>query len=435
MIALSTPPLLGELEDRCPTCDQPIPNERVKEIRERLKTAAEQQRAEIEAQAAARYENQLAAVRQEAAAAVLAAQADAAKGAEKARVDGRKEAEVAGAAALDAEKAARAKAEQDVAAAQANIEATVSQRLDQLRQETQAEQMAAATALDAEKAARAKAEQELAAAQAGIETTVSARVTEARVALEEAHTQEVAELQAKSFSDNQKLLREVDDLKRKLEQKSNDDLGDGAEVKVFDALSTAFPGDDIRRVKKGQPGADILHRITENGRICGTIVYDSKNRIAWRNDYVDQLRKDQIAAKAEHAVLATRVFPKPHRELATQDGVILVNPARVVALVRVLREQSIMVAGLRLSEDARQEKTAVLYDFINSERCHLLFDRIDEVAEELLDLAAKERSAHEHMWAKRDQLVRNGQQARAALVNEISQIVHGSALVELRKAT
>lgn len=48
-------------------------------------------------------------------------------------------------------------------------------------------------------------------------------------------------------------------------------------------------------------GADIRHDVVHNGKKCGTIVYDSKNRNAWRDEYATKLRVDQIAAKAEHA--------------------------------------------------------------------------------------------------------------------------------------
>ncbi len=74
--------------------------------------------------------------------------------------------------------------------------------------------------------------------------------------------------------------------------------------------------------------ADIKHVVIHNGKECGIIVYDSKDRGAWRNDYVDKLAKDQRAAKAEHAILSTRKFPANTTQLHVDDGVIIANPAR-----------------------------------------------------------------------------------------------------------
>ena len=82
-----------------------------------------------------------------------------------------------------------------------------------------------------------------------------------------------------------------------------------------------------------------------------------------------KLASDQMAAKAEHAVLSTSKFPKGARQLHVQDGVILAGPARVVALVQVIRRHLVQTHTLRLSNDERAKKTAALYDFITSERC------------------------------------------------------------------
>jgi hypothetical protein len=422
------------LEDRCPACGQPIANERLKEIQALQKAADDRKTKEIEGRLTERFDLRMAAVQQEAATAVAAAQTAAAEGATAAREQGRKEAEAAAVAALQAEKTARATAEQALKNQSAQLETIVAARVDDARKGFEAEKTAAAVALAAEKAARTTAEQALKDQAAQFETTVAGRVDEVRKALEGAHAEQSAAVQAKAFEEKTKLIKEVDDLKRKLEKQSNAELGEGAEVVVFDALRTAFPGDDIRRVKKGTEGADIIHKIMEKGRVCGTIVYDSKNRGAWRNDYVAQLRKDQLAAKAEHAVLATRAFPYKARQLAVKDGVILANPARVVALVEVLRTQTILIAGLRLSEEAREEKMASLYDFITSDRCRQIFDRMDTAAEAILELDVKEKKAHDSTWQQRAQLVRNSQQARATLLNEIAQIVQTPNVVELRQA-
>jgi predicted RNA-binding protein with PUA domain len=45
-------------------------------------------------------------------------------------------------------------------------------------------------------------------------------------------------------------------------------------VQFFEALKAEFRDDNISRVEKGVAGADILHEVVYNGRICGLIVYD-----------------------------------------------------------------------------------------------------------------------------------------------------------------
>jgi hypothetical protein len=75
------------------------------------------------------------------------------------------------------------------------------------------------------------------------------------------------------------------------------------------------PGDRVIRVPKGQPGADIQVEVTHKGQPCGKIIAECKNTKAWQNSFIEKLRQDQMAAGAEHAVLATTVFPRPERYL------------------------------------------------------------------------------------------------------------------------
>ena len=79
--------------------------------------------------------------------------------------------------------------------------------------------------------------------------------------------------------------------------------------------------------------------------------------------------------------------------------------------------------GLRLSDEARTQKTAELYAFVNSERCHDLFKRIDTKAEKLLELQVKEKKAHEATWKTQGELIRSVQKVQAEICNEIENII------------
>ncbi len=164
-------------------------------------------------------------------------------------------------------------------------------------------------------------------------------------------------------------------MQRALENKTAEELGEGAEVELFEALKAEFPHDHISRVDKGNPpGLTIIHVVMLRGNFkCGTILYDSKNHNQFRWDHVTKLRADQLAAKADHAILATRKFPQGTRQLHMHDGALLANPARVVLLATILRKHLQHVQALRLSEVERENKTAALYvSLVTSEQCKLL---------------------------------------------------------------
>ena len=232
---------------------------------------------------------------------------------------------------------------------------------------------------------------------------------------------------AKAFEEAQKLSSKVNALQRALEKKTNEDLGEGAEIDLFEALKKDFPGDNISRVGKGAPGADILHVVMLRSKECGTIIYDSKNHKGFRWEHVTKLKADQLAAKAEHAILSTHKFPEGTRQLHMHDGVLLANPARVVLIATLIRQHLVQIHTLRLSRIERESKTAALYEFITSERCTQLLARVEARADELLDQQAREIKWHEKNWKTQGEAFRAIQKAKADLESEISGIIGTAA--------
>ena len=228
---------------------------------------------------------------------------------------------------------------------------------------------------------------------------------------------------AKHLQETQRLTGKLEDLARQLERKTANELGEGAEIDLFESLKAEFEGDQIKRVSKGVAGADIIHDVVHGGKVCGRIVYDAKNRNAWRNEYVTKLRQDQITAEAEHAILSSLRFPADAHQLHVQDGVIIANPARVLALAQMLRRHIVQIHTLRLSNVERDSKTDALYEFIRSERCSQLFARIDGHAETLVKLQAQERKAHDTTWKRQGAAYHAIQKDGAELSAEIDRII------------
>ena len=153
-----------------------------------------------------------------------------------------------------------------------------------------------------------------------------------------------------------KLQSELADMQRKLEGKSAHELGEGSEIDLFEQLRTAFEGDRIQRVPKGVNGADVIHEVVHNGKVCGKIIYDAKNRDAWQNGFATKLRADKLAQGADHAILSSNKFPKDKSQIHCQDGVIVAKPARVLAIVEILRDQLVRMHELRVSNEERGQQ-------------------------------------------------------------------------------
>jgi hypothetical protein len=103
--------------------------------------------------------------------------------------------------------------------------------------------------------------------------------------------------------------------------------------------------------------------------------------------------------------------------------VLLANPARVVAVVTLIRQHMIQTHTLRISSAERENKTAALYAFITSERCTQLLGRVDTLTDDLLEQQVKEKKWHEAAWKKEGEAIRSIQKAKAELSNEICSII------------
>lgn len=232
---------------------------------------------------------------------------------------------------------------------------------------------------------------------------------------------------AEAARERTSLQQKIEALQRQLLDKSANELGDDAEIDLFEALRDAFPDDRITRIKKGEPGADIRHEVMYKGVVAGVILFDSKNRKAWQSSFAAKLRKDQIDANAEHAVLCTTAFPGGKKEFCLQSGVILARPGRICDLVLLLRKQITDAHANGLANEKRSEKRDALYQYIASDGYRQKTAELNRLARELLDLDASETQEHQRTWKKRGSLVRQLQRAQSAVETEISAIIEGES--------
>jgi hypothetical protein len=470
--------------ESCPTCGQAIPPDKLEEIsgriaaRERERTlaitaqlnmqyAADKARVEAKAKADLEEERQQNAVREMRvqaemkelrrtnAIALEAARAEAKEREVEIQSQAKRTAESVAATRIEAVEAARRESE---SALQSRIDESEASRvaaeqkgtaiqlqLTQLRQANEAEvarikQNAATEATRIRLVATETADlrfRDTLAAQEKVIAEARAKQLEAeqhaseaeqslnaqREVLEKAGESAVNAERAKAFEEKQKLLTQVGDLKRALENKTNEELGEGAEINLLESLKAEFKGDSIEPIRKGAPGADIRQVVMFRGQECGTILYDSKNHKQWRDEHAAKLKRDQLAEKAEHAILSTHKFPRGAHQLHVQDGVLLANPARVVSVAGIVRQHMIQLHTARLVKIEREKKTAVLYEFVTSEHCRQLLDRVDERADALLALQDKEMRWHQNNWKHQGTAIRAIQKAKGDIASEIDSII------------
>jgi hypothetical protein len=106
-------------------------------------------------------------------------------------------------------------------------------------------------------------------------------------------------------------LRANEDLKRKIEQGSQQSQGEVAELNLESELSKAFIYDIIAPVPKGIRGADIVQKVrNSSGKDCGQIIWEVKNTKAWSEGWIQKLKDDQREVHADVAIIISGILPE-----------------------------------------------------------------------------------------------------------------------------
>lgn len=162
-------------------------------------------------------------------------------------------------------------------------------------------------------------------------------------------------------------LKQVEDMKRKLEQGSQQSQGEVLELEFENTLMHEFPFDEIKPVPKGIRGADILQVVKNNtGQPCGIILWELKRTKAWSDGWVQKLKDDQRSVHADAAVIISQVVPQGVKMLGEVQGVVVGEFAVILGIARLVRGKILDVALHRNANQNSESKKDVLYNYVTS---------------------------------------------------------------------
>jgi hypothetical protein len=192
-------------------------------------------------------------------------------------------------------------------------------------------------------------QRELDDAKREVELTVEKRIQEGLAATRDQARREVEEQQRLKFAEKDQIMlamhKQIEELKRRAEQGSQQLQGEVQELELENLLRTKFPFDTIEPVPKGEFGGDALQRVVSaNGQPSGTILWESKRTKNWSDGWLVKLREDQRTAKAEIAVLVSQVLPKGVESFDVIDGVWVSSPRTAMPVAVVLRQSMMEIA-------------------------------------------------------------------------------------------
>jgi hypothetical protein len=228
------------------------------------------------------------------------------------------------------------------------------------------------------------------------------------------------------------MQKQIEELKNKAEQGSQQLQGDVQEIELRSLLTGSFPTDSIEPVPKGEFGGDVVQRV--NGplaQVCGTILWESKRTKAWSDGWLTKLRDDQRAAKADVAIIVTHALPKGVDCFTQIDGVWVTNFRTAIPVAMTFRTMLIEVALARGATDGQQTKMEMIYDYLTGPRFRHRVQAIVEAFTNMREDLDKEGKAIMKQWAKREEQITRVMTATVGMYGDMQGIA-GKNLTEIQ---
>jgi len=228
------------------------------------------------------------------------------------------------------------------------------------------------------------------------------------------------------------LRRQIDDLKRRAEQGSQQMQGEVLEVALEELLKGLFPTDSIEPVPKGVRGADVIQRVLDDsGMDCGLILWESKRTRHWSKDWLPKLRDDLRMVGASRSIIVSEQLPEHVRHFGQVDGVWVASWACVHPVAIMLREGLIGVAKSRRALDGQHSKMELVYNYLIGQE---FYNRVSGVVEAFMTMRQEleaEKRALNTCWKKREKQLERVLLSTSGLYGDLQGII-GSTLPEIR---
>jgi hypothetical protein len=278
-------------------------------------------------------------------------------------------------------------------------------------------------------------QRELDDARREIDLTIENRVQAGLTAVRDRAKQEVEAALSLRVREKEEQIasmqRQIEDLKRKAEQGSQQLQGEVQELALEALLRERFACDLVEPVPKGEFGGDLIQRVVSPaGQVVGSILWEAKRTKNWSDGWLGKLREDQRAAKADVALIVSHTLPKGLQTFDYIDGIWVTDPKCAIAVAVALRESLLAVSTARLAGEGQQTKMEMIYRYLTGPRFR---HRIEAVVERFTEMQAdldRERKAMTRLWAKREEQIHGVVETMAGLYGDLQGIA-GRSLQEI----
>lgn len=215
-----------------------------------------------------------------------------------------------------------------------------------------------------------------------------------------------------------------DELRRKLEQGSQQTQGEVQELLLQQQLHQEFPTDIISEVVKGARGGDAVQTVIDkNGRECGKILWESKQTKSWSDGWVLKLKEDQRSAGADHAVIVSNVLPQNVKNYAYQSGIWTTSLDCALSLALSLRYSLIQAFHIKSSLAQKDGKKDELYSYVTGPEFQRRVEAMMDSFQILMEDMETEKRYFNKKWTRQEKSIRTLMDQTGSIHGELESIV------------
>lgn len=205
----------------------------------------------------------------------------------------------------------------------------------------------------------------------------------------------------------QDALKSNEEMRRKLQQGSQQAQGEVFELEFEETLRREFPNDQIQEVAKGMKGGDLIQEVWDrNGNKCGKILWELKNTKTWSEQWIDKLKVDQRSITADFAVIVSEAVPSGVESAKFYKNIWVTKRNFVIGLASSLRLNLIQITMAKRAMEGRKEKTDILYDYLAGTEFRLRVEAIVEAFTNMQAEIEKEKRYFSNKWARDEKHIR-----------------------------
>ena len=233
-----------------------------------------------------------------------------------------------------------------------------------------------------------------------------------REAIKNAEEAQVLKLKEKDIQMDQikklaeDLRRANEDLKKKLEQGSQQLQGEALELNLEEKLKNLFPNDEFVPIPKGVEGGDIWQKVKFQGKVMGSIIWETKRTKSWSKGWLTKLKEDAGKVSATEAIIVSQVLPEDSVSFDRIDGVWITTYEHALSICRYVRFLITSVSNAKSSANHTEEEWGKIRDYMMSDDFkHRMQSHFDNVGALRTSLQADQR-ATTLRWKKQEDIIK-----------------------------